>query len=55
MDNATLQSPYFLLVLLIIRLLLFETSMSGIHSNSLKLPILESHEGRPYFFINDAG
>ena len=29
--------------------------MSGIHSNPLKMPILEIHEGLPYFFINDAG
>ena len=29
--------------------------MSAIHSNPLKMPITEIHEGLPYFFINDAG
>ena len=28
--------------------------MSAIHSNPLKMPIIDIHEGLPYFFINDA-
>ena len=29
--------------------------MSAIHSNPLRMPIIDIHEGLPYFFINDAG
>ena len=29
--------------------------MSAIHSNPLKKPIIDIHEGLLYFFINDAG
>ena len=28
--------------------------MSAIHSNPLKMPIIDIHECLPYFFINDA-
>ena len=55
MENFTLNSPYFHLVLLFLCFNLFKTSMSAIHLNSLKMPITEIHEGLPYFFINDAG
>ena len=55
MENFTLNSPYFHLVLLFLCFNLFKTSMSAIHLNSLKMPIREIHEGLPYFFINDAG
>ena len=55
MENFTLNSPYFHLVLLFLCFNLFKTSMSAIHLNSLKMPITEIHEGLPFFFINDAG
>ena len=55
MENFTLNSPYFHLVLLFLCFNIFKTSMSAIHLNSLKMPITEIHEGLPYFFINDAG
>ena len=29
--------------------------MSAIHSNPLKMPIIDIHEGLSYSFINDAG
>ena len=54
MQNSTLQSLYFHLVLLFFSFNLFKTSMSAIHLNSLKMPITKIHEGLPYFFINDA-
>ena len=55
MENFTLKSPYFHLVLFFLYINLFKTSMSATHLNSLKMPITEIHEGLPYFFINDAG
>ena len=55
MDNFTLKSPYFHLVLLFLCFTLFKTSMSAMHLNPLKIPITEIHEGLPYFFINNAG
>ena len=55
MENFTLKSPYFHLVVLLLRSFLFKTSMSAIHSNALKMPIIDIHEGLSYFFINDAG
>ena len=47
MGNFTLKSPYFHLVLLFLCFILFKISMSAIHSNPLKLPIIEIHEGLP--------
>ena len=55
MESFTLKSPYFQLVLLFLCFNLFKTSMSVIHSNSLKMPVTEIHKGLPYFFIDDAG
>ena len=55
MENFTLKSMYFYLVLLFSCLNLFKTSMSAIHLNSLKILITEIHEGLPYFLIIDAG
>ena len=55
MENFTLKSPYFCLVLLFLCFNLFKTSMSAIHLNSLKMLITEIHESLPCFFINDAG
>ena len=55
MGNFTLQSPYFRLVVLFLSFILFKISLSAIHSNPLKMLIIEIHEGLPYFFINDAG
>ena len=52
MDNFTLKSPYFHLVLLF---LCFTLSMSAMQLNPLKIPVTEIHEGLPYFFINNAG
>ena len=55
MENFTLKSPYFYLVILFLCFNLFKTSMSAIRLNLLKIIITEIHEGLPYFFINDAG
>ena len=55
MENFTLKSPYFHLVLLFLCFNLFKTSMSAINSNTLKMLVIEIHEGLPYFFINDTG
>ena len=55
MENFTLQSPYFHLVVLFLCFILFKISMSATHSNPLNMPIIEIHEGLPYFFINDPG
>ena len=54
MDNFTLQTPYFHLVVLFVYFILFKISKSVIHSNPLKIPVIEIQEGLPYFFINDA-
>ena len=54
MENFTLKSPYFHLLLLLLCFNLFKTSMSAIHLNLLKMPITEIHKGLHYFFINDA-
>ena len=51
MENFTLKSPYFHLVVLSLCFVLFKISMS----NPLKMPIIDVHEGLPYFFTNDAG
>ena len=55
MENFTLQSPSFHLIVLFLCFILFKISMSAIHLNPLKMPIIEIHEGLLYFFINDAG
>ena len=59
MENFTLKSPYFHLVLLFLCFNLFKTPIpciySAMHLNSLKMLITEIHEGLPYFFIDDAG
>ena len=55
MENSNLQSPYFTLVILFLCFILFKISLSAIHSNPLKVPIIEINESLPYFFINDAG
>ena len=55
MENFTLKSSYFHLVLLFSCSNLFKTSMSAIHLNSLKMRIAKVHEGYPYFLINDVG
>ena len=55
MENFTLKSPYLYLVVLFLCFILFKISMSAIHSNPLKMPVIDIHEGLPYFFINDAG
>ena len=55
MENITLKSPYFHLILLFLCFNLFKTSMSAIYLNPLKMPVTEIHEGLSYFFINDAG
>ena len=55
MENFTLKSLYFHLVLLFLCFNLLKTSMSVIHLNSLKMPITGIHEGLLYFFIIDAG
>ena len=55
MEHFTLQSPYFHSVVLLLCFILFKISVLIIHSNPLKMPIIEIHEGLPYFFINDAG
>ena len=55
MENFNLKSPYFNLIALLLCFILFKISMSAIHSNPLKMPIIDIHEGLPYFFINDAG
>ena len=55
MENFTLKSPYFHLVVLFLCLILFKISMSATYSNPLKMPIIDIHEGLSYFFINDAG
>ena len=55
MENFTLKSPYFPLVVLFLCLILFKISMSATYSNPLKMPIIDIHEGLCYFFINDAG
>ena len=55
MENFTLKSPYFHLVVLFLYFFVFKTSMSAMHSNPLKMTIIDIHEGLPHFFINDAG
>ena len=55
MENFTLKNPYFHLVVLFLCFILVKISMSGIHSNPLKMRIIDIHEGLSYFFINDAG
>ena len=55
MENFNLKSPYFHLVVLFLCFILFKISMSTIHANPLKMPIIDIHEGLPYFFISDAG
>ena len=54
MENFTLNSPCFHLLLLFLCFNLFKTSMPAIHLNSLKMPVTKIHEGLTYFFINDA-
>ena len=53
MENFTLKSPYFYLVLLFLHFNLFKTSMSVIHLRKFTEMITEIHERLPYFFIND--
>ena len=55
MENFTLKGLYFHLVVLFLCFILFKISMSAIHSNPLKMSIIDIYEGLPYFFINDAG
>ena len=55
MENFTLKSPYFHLVVLFSCFTLFKISVSAIHSDPLKMPIIDILKGLPYFFINDAG
>ena len=54
METFTLQSPYFDLLVLFLCFALLKISMSVIHSNSLKMLIVEIHDVLPYFFIKDA-
>ena len=53
MENFILKSPYS--VVLFLCFILFKISISAIHSNPLKMPIIDINEGLPYFFINEAG
>ena len=55
MQNFTLKNQYFHLVVLFLCFILVKMSMSAIHSNPLKMRIIDIHEGLSYFFINDAG
>ena len=55
MENFTLKNPYFHLVVLFLCFILVKISMSAIHSNPLKMLIIDIHEGLSYFFINDVG
>ena len=55
MENFTLKNPYFHLVVLFLCFILVKISMSAIHSNPLKMRIIDIHEGVSYFFINHAG
>ena len=55
MNNFTLQSTYFYLVVLVLFLTLCKTSTPAIHSNSFKMSVKEIQEGPPYVFIDDAG
>ena len=55
MENFTLKNPYFHLVVLLLCFILVKISMSAIHSNPLKMRIIDIHEGLSNFFINDAG
>ena len=55
LKKFTLKNPYFHLVVLFLCFILVKISMSAIHSNPLKMRILDIHEGLSYFFINDAG
>lgn len=52
MDNATLKSPAFNLVLCFTSL---KISMPAIHSNSFKMLVVEIQEGLPYISISDTG
>ena len=52
MENFTLK--IFHVVVLLLCFILFKISMSAKHSNPLKMPIIDIHEGLSYFFINDA-
>ena len=55
MENSTLQSPYFHLVVLFLCFILFKILNIVRHTfKSIKNVITEIHEGFPYFFINDA-
>ena len=51
MDNATLKSPAFNLVLCFTSL---KISMPAIHSNSFKMLVVEI-QGLPYISISDTG
>ena len=55
MKNFTFRNPCFHLVVLFLCFILVKISMSAIHSNPLKMRIIDIHEGLSYFFINDAG
>ena len=55
MYNLILQSPYFYLAALFLCFILFKTSVSVVHLNPLKMPVIETQYGHPYFFINDVG
>ena len=55
MNNFSLQSTYFYLVVLVLFLALFKTSTPAIHSNPFKMSVIEIQEGPPYVFIDDAG
>ena len=49
MENFTLTSPYYHLAVLFSCFILFKISMSAIHPNPLKMPIIYMHEGLLYF------
>ena len=53
MYNFILQSPYFHLVVLFLCFVLFKTSVSAVHLNPLKIPVIETQCDHPYFLIND--
>ena len=55
MENFTLQSQYFHVVVLLLCIILCKLSVPAIHSNPFKMPITESYDGLLYFLINDAG
>ena len=55
MDNFISQSPYFHLAVLCLCFVLLKISMSAIRLNPLKMPVIETQYGYPYFFINNVG